>query len=73
MLPVDLNVTLLAEEQSLQASIVAPLLYAQLSCAGIKGLSRLAHCFKGDLIVSSSWPLASTELSIYPVLVTPLL
>ena len=55
LLPVDLNLTLMVEEQSLQASIVAPLLYAQLSCAGIEMLGRLAHSFTGDTVVSSSF------------------
>ena len=55
LLPVDLNLTLMIEEQSLLASIVAPLLYAQLSCASVETLSRLAHSFTGDIVVSSSF------------------
>jgi len=51
LFPVDLNMNLEAAGPALHASIAGPLLYTQLSPAGIGGLRKLAMSYKQDSLV----------------------
>ena len=48
LLPADINITLVTGGLAAQAGIAAPLLYTQLSLAGLLGLSSLANSYRAQ-------------------------
>ncbi len=51
LLPVDMNITVVTGGNALQFGINTPLLYNQLSPAGLSGLSSLAKSYRGQPMV----------------------